>query len=127
MSVTKAIVVGLLFVNGPVTILMVAPTAAMVYANRYGLIQWDGNWQIIPAFLIGFVMAWLWWSITVPKWRLWAYTRVNDIAKLKEAAVSVRLTWPEGSQFARTEIKSKIHAQRERRLDPTQGLNDGDS
>jgi hypothetical protein len=118
-SVAKAIAVGLLFVNTPVPFLMVAPIAAMVYADKYGLTHWEGNWQIVPAFLLGFVMAWLWWSITVPKWRLWAYTRVNDIAKLKKAAVGVGLTWPDGSQFARTEIKSKNHARRERRLDPT--------
>ena len=55
----------------------------------------------------------------IPKWRLWTYQRLSDIPKLKEWAVTVGLTWPDGDLFARTEIKSRVHAELERQLDST--------
>lgn len=69
----------------------------------------------------GFVIAWLWWSVMVPRWRLWAYERVDDIAELKRAAVAVGLIWPDGWILERTEIKSKAHAARERELERRPG------
>ena len=65
----------------------------------------------------GWLLAWVWWSLAVPKWRLWAYERVADIAELKARAVTAGLTWPDGNIFTRTEIKSRAHAQRERELE----------
>jgi hypothetical protein len=65
----------------------------------------------------GFVSAWLWWSVSIPKWRLWAYEHVVDLGKLKQSAVEVGLTWPDGNFFERTEIKSTKHAAREKKLE----------
>ena len=119
MSIARAIWIGLLIVNGPVLILLCAPLVAFGYAVDHGLVPRSLNWIGLFAFLGGFVAAWLWWSLSVPKWRLWAYERVSDISKLKEWAVAVGLTWPEGHIFSRTEIKSVDHARREQQLDST--------
>ncbi len=117
-SVGKAIWRGLLVVNGPVFALLVGPLAlfALLVENHWVARQY--NWIGVALFPAGFVLAWLWWSFAVPRWRLWAYERVADIAALKRDAVAVGLTWPDGHVFGRTEIKSKAQQARERELDP---------
>lgn len=107
-SVARAVLIGTLIVNGPVFALL---AVGVVVATL--LTPQIGNWAVV-ALVIGFALAWLWWSLTVPHWRLWAYARVASIAELKSRAIAVGLTWPDGSLFARTEIKSKDHAARER-------------
>ncbi len=56
---------------------------------------------------------WLWWSLLLPRWRLWALRQVDDVADLFSEAVSVRLMWPPGHFFQLTEIKSKHHRNQE--------------
>ena len=109
-SMEKAIRTGLLVVNAPVMVLLVGPGAAAHYLVSKTPI-------VITAAAIGFVLAWLWWSVSVPRWRLWAYERVADIPQLKQRAVEVGLTWRDGSLFSRTEIKSADMVARERALD----------
>jgi hypothetical protein len=65
------------------------------------------------AFLGGFATAWLWWSLMLPKWRLWTYARVANPLAIKHKAVEAQLAWRDGSFFSRTEIKSGAHAARE--------------
>lgn len=117
-SVSKAIWRGLFLVNGPVLALLVAPMATFGLLVENGTIARDYNWFGVALFPASFVLAWLWWSFAVPRWRLWAYERVADIASLKRNAVAVGLTWPEGHVFGRTEIKSKAQKMREHELDP---------
>jgi hypothetical protein len=78
----------------------------------------DYNWVGLLVFVGGFIMAWSWWSFSVPRWRVWAYERVSDIPRLKETAVAVGLTWPDGHRFERTELKSEALRVREESLDP---------
>ena len=121
MSVPKAIWIGLLVVNGPVLLLLCGPLFAFDYLQKHGGISRSYNWVGLPLFIAGFVLAWLWWSLSVPRWRLWAYQRVSDIAALKERAIGVGLTWPDNHMFGRTEIKSPAHAAAEKELDPELG------
>lgn len=103
-TISKAVSVGSFAVNGPVLLLMVVPFLVMVKFfpdNGY----WGG--AVLAA---SFVCAWLYWSLSVPLWRLWAYARVENIAALKKAAVRVGLIWPDGHFFERTEIKSAANA-----------------
>lgn len=126
LAVFKAIAVGLLAVNGPVLLLLFGPLALLTYLEKHGSLSPSLTWIFIPVFVAGFVLAWLWWAITIPKWRLWAYERVADISALKNAAVSVGLTWPDSHLFGRTELKSKRHAAREHALDSSVDSGDGD-
>lgn len=111
---SKAIRLGLLWVNGPVLLLLFGPALVFSRLASRGIIAHSHLWLGAPVFLAGFIMAWLWWSLSVPRWRLWAYERVGDIAALKAEAVRVGLTWPDDSPFTRTEIKSQQQRQRER-------------
>ena len=64
------------------------------------------------AFVVSWPLAWLTWSLLVPRWRVWAYERVEDLDQLKMNAVSVNLIWPEGHFFERTEIRTAKQRQR---------------
>lgn len=110
-SVGRAIFAGYLFVNIPVGVLIAGPMFIVAKFIPHPGPLW------IALFPGGFLCAWLWWSIAMPKWRLWAYERVEDIGSLKKSAIDAQLTWPEGSFFERTEIKSASHAERERVLE----------
>lgn len=60
--------------------------------------------------------AWLWWSFSVPKWRLWAMERTDDWEMLEREAISDGLIWDErtlwGWLFSKTEIWSAKDRQR---------------
>lgn len=120
MPIWWAITVGLVWVNLPIIPLMLAP----MYAWLLGLVfllpegsRWSGRLDpdaglfgvaiVFGALVIGLVLAWSWWSWNVPKWRLWAYQRVDDIEKLKKAAVAVGIIWRDGHVFEKTEIRSE--------------------
>ena len=119
-SIDDAIRRGNRLVNWPVRLLLAFP-ALVVVIGRYALrIRSDNerfNIALMILFGVCFVSAWLWWSINIPKWRLWAYERVDDIPQLKRRAILANLTWADGSIFSRTEIKSHEHAARERELE----------
>ncbi len=115
-SKRMAIAVGLLFVNIPVLIIMLGPLWVFAAAIENGHIDRSYNWVGLVVFLSGFVLAWLWWSLTMPRWRVWAYERVEDISALNQSAVEVGLTWPDDHFFGKTEIKSKELKNRERDL-----------
>jgi hypothetical protein len=59
----------------------------------------------VVAFAIGFTLGWVSWSWLAPRWRVWAYARVEDVEELKQAAVDAKLVWPEDHVFSRTEIR----------------------
>jgi hypothetical protein len=118
LSVKQAIRRGLLVVNGPVLVLLLGPLGVFALLIDHRVLSRQYNWIGLPVLLAGFVLAWLWWSLSVPRWRIWAYERVENVEDLKEQAVAVGLTWPEGHLLGRTEIKSAEQAQRERELDP---------
>ena len=119
-SVGRAIAVGLVWVNGPIMFGVPAFTffvAREILGRAHHFSDIVVTVVSLAGLPVGFVLAWLWWSVTVPAWRLWAYERVDDIAALKEQAVAAGLTWPDGSAFERTEIKSQEHAEREQALE----------
>ncbi|RLA48382.1 MAG: hypothetical protein DRR42_16795, partial [Gammaproteobacteria bacterium] len=87
----RAITVGLLVVNGPVLALLLGPLWAFVAAIENGEIDRSYNWIGLVVFISGFVLAWLWWAVSVPRWRIWAYANVQDTKALKQRAIEVGL------------------------------------
>ncbi len=61
-------------------------------------------------------IPWLYWSVAVPKWRIWTLRHVDDWPGLEARAVAAMLTWPRGSTFGKTEIKSRQDRALEREL-----------
>lgn len=60
---------------------------------------------IILGLVLGSVIAWIWWSYWVVKWKLWAYTEVQDFHLLYRRAVNGKLVWPMGSVYEKTEFR----------------------
>jgi len=63
----------------------------------------------IFAFFVGIPFAWLYWSFTIPKWRVWAKKNVksSEWEDLLFAAIDGNLIWPPGHPAERTEIRTK--------------------
>jgi hypothetical protein len=54
--------------------------------------------------MLGFVLAWAWWSINVTLWRRWASSRGVDADELQWRGQEASLLWPRGHWFERTEF-----------------------
>ena len=72
---------------------------------------------MVGALGVGFVAAWIAWAVLAPRWRLWAYRRVEDVQALKADAVGMGLIWPDGHFFERTEWRSPDQAKELARLE----------
>ena len=70
-----------------------------------------------PPALVGTVVAaWLWWSWSLPRWRVWALENVEDLDAFISAAVAEQLMWPPGHLLEKTEIRSDALRRRERAI-----------
>ena len=107
-SASAAVWVGQAWINIPVFGLIFSPV------TLFGLFAWPWlNRQtgavagplLIGLFLFGICLGWLWWSVMVPRWRIWAWVRVADTDDLRQRAVRTGLIWPEGHVLERTEFR----------------------
>lgn len=60
---------------------------------------------MVLGIVASFVLAWLWWSFWVVKWKIWAYSTVQDPLSVYEAALEENLIWPRGSVWEKTELR----------------------
>ena len=87
---------------------------------------WEGqpSWFVLAwlgLLLVWTLAGWIWWALTLPRWRLWALRRVEDPRALRRWAVVTGLEWPRdhwlGALMAKTEIKGKAHALEETEIE----------
>ena len=97
LSVFKAILLGQLLINLPVTLIILCCAVLFICL--------DLNFSL--GLLTGAVLGWLYWSFAIPKWRNWALGRGIDRDQLSKWGRITLLTWKENSLFARTEFKGK--------------------
>ena len=114
-SVSAALWRGHLVVSLPVVILLIpglagGVTAGIAVGNEFGLNDASGIILSVVGLVAGMVPAWLWWSVAVPKWRLWALQHVENWPELKRRAIASGLIWPDGHIFGKTEIRSAAGA-----------------
>ena len=95
LTVAKAITVGQVCVTGGV-FLVIGLTVAV--CQIFHFLHWPA------ALILGAILAWPWWSVSVPRWRRWALAHGVDANKLQKAAVITGLVWPKGWIFEKTEI-----------------------
>jgi hypothetical protein len=112
-TAAKAVRHGLLTVNGAVMLLMFGPPALV--GGLFWLFGRSDLGGLAACIVVvpSWICAWLAWSILTPRWRVWAYQRVDNIDELKARAVEAGVIWPDGHFFERTEIRS---AEQRRRI-----------
>jgi len=70
----------------------------------------DGLWAL-ALLIISIAISWIYWSLAVTYWRIWAFSNVRNVHELQFKAVRNKLIWPPGSFFARTEISTASQRQ----------------
>ena len=109
LSPGRAVLVGSVIVNGPVLALLFGPAFA---ATRLGYADW-----FLPVLGASFFLGWAWWSFALPRWRIWAYERVESTGEVHVRALASGLVWPRGSFPERTEFQSRAMRQRQSELE----------
>ena len=102
-----AVAFGTLVVNVPVIAIIIGVTAVAI---RNGM-------NPLLSLLLGAAAGWIWWSLAVPHWRLWAYRRVASTSALQDWALTTGLVWPKGFFLERTEFKTQAHRRLEEQLE----------
>ena len=119
-SVRKAISIGTVWINLPVLPIMFAPVTLFVLFSGEALNKKASGSDLLlllGMFVLGFGLSWACWSFMVPRWRLWAWARVDDAQDLRRRAVRAGLIWPEGHVFEKTEIRTATTKLRLRELE----------
>lgn len=61
----------------------------------------------LGGFLIGAILAWLWWSFTSAAWKIDAFGNTRNVHELRQKAIREKLIYPEGHWGNKTEIWSQ--------------------
>lgn len=105
----KAMLRGTLFVYWPFIVMAIA-------ANFYFQSEVDPT----ETYLYGmgfFVLAWAWWSFSVPRWRMWLIKNVDDVLLAYKTSVKNGLMWRPGHIVESTEFKSNQQGIDARRIE----------
>jgi hypothetical protein len=102
-TVDKALKRGQLTVNVPTAALIIGGLILSTYLGATDIIA--------PAFMaiglvLSFILPYLYWSVMITQWRLWAFENVRNVHELKRRAIRGQLIWPDSSFFERTEIRT---------------------
>jgi hypothetical protein len=101
-TVDEAIAKGHRMVNYPVAGIIVGTIGLACYLGIQAILPW---WVFPLGIALSFVLGWLYWSIMITKWRLWAFENVRNVHELKKRAIQEKLIWPDGSFYEKTEIR----------------------
>ncbi|RKR85037.1 hypothetical protein BDD43_5293 [Mucilaginibacter gracilis] len=102
-TVDEALKRGHRIVNLPVTFIMVG----VMCLTAYMFVQFQPPaYFIFIGIVASFILAWLYWSVMITRWRIWAFENVSNVNELKKRAVKEKLIWKDGSFFEKTEIRT---------------------
>lgn len=116
-AVNKAVMKGQLTVNLPVFFIVMSIMGGACYLSEIELVP---PYVMVCGIFLGPLVAWVYWSFAITRWRIWAFSNVDDVHLLKERAIAGQLIWPDGSIFEKTERRTarerKLIAELEKRL-----------
>ena len=99
-TVRKAVLLGHAFVNLPVLLIIGSGiVVGHLMQPSYGMAA------PLVGLAVGIAAGWLWWSVTVPRWRKWAKRSGVDEEEMQLLAERTGLVWPKGSFFEKTEFR----------------------
>lgn len=100
---SKAIWMGIFWVNIPILPILLTP----LFLQKIVLSNNDASISVV-CFLLGFIGAWLWWSVNVSLWRRWSARKGVDPNELQYEGQSSSILWPRGHFFERTELDNIV-------------------
>jgi hypothetical protein len=71
----------------------------------------------VMGWIIALPVMWLWRSIMITKWKIWAYSNVDDVRELKKRALEKKILYSDNHFLTRTEIRTRSQAERLARLE----------
>lgn len=103
-TVNTAIKRGQLSVNLPVMLIMFSVLGLCIFLVTD---KQAPGYLILASILLAPLTGWIYWSFVITRWRIWAFTNVDNVHELKSRAISCQLIWPDGHIFEKTEIRTK--------------------
>lgn len=97
MNAKKAVALGHLLITVPVFVIILG---SFMLGSITGLVPV----LLLLLVLVSAGLAWLWWSLAIPRWRDWAHGRGADPDALQALGTKTCLVWPKGSIFEKTEL-----------------------
>ncbi len=107
-SIKSAILVGTIWVNIPVLLLLVGPSVfwlIFLSPNSTHPATLRELGMSFALLISGCWIGWMWLSLMISRWRVWAWRRVDDMRGLLLKAVRAGLIWSKGHLFERTEFR----------------------
>ncbi|MBO9561524.1 MAG: hypothetical protein J7621_02075 [Niastella sp.] len=104
-TVDQAIAKAQRTINLPVILFIVGGIAGAVYVGIQNILP---VWIIPIGIVLAIGFGWLYWSITITKWKVWAFENVRNVHELKKRAVKEKLIWSDYSFWNKTEIWSAM-------------------
>jgi len=101
---------GQIYVNVSVTLIMIVIWLLTVYLSYRVVPERYSTETMFIGLVSGFISGWLFWSLSIPKWRIWAFqnTKKTDWPELQIRAINEKLILKKDSIFNKTEIRTKI-------------------
>ena len=96
-----AVRMGKLWVNVPALLLLLGPLAAIVIADVWLPNGLQPRWLVALILTASWVLAWLWWSVAVPRWQVWAMRRAANLDDLMAQAIAAKILWSTDDRFGR--------------------------
>jgi hypothetical protein len=96
MTAEEAVKKGRLVVN--------LPPFAIMAGGLLGSATLLRNWFTVLGCVASFGIAWLYWALAVPRWRIWALRSGADPEELQLLSVNGGVAGQKGSFFEKTEL-----------------------
>lgn len=78
----------------------------------FGLQKKDLVWIWPVGISSSILLSWLFWSVRITKWKVWAFENIRNVHELKKRAIQEKLIWSDGSFFNKTEIWNREDRQK---------------
>ena len=101
-TVNQAIRKGKWEVNGPTYLIFFGGLLSSLIGGALIKSTHIMGWGSLCSIIFGI----LWWSISITKWRIWAFENVRNVHELRQEAINAQLIHPEGSWLERLEIRN---------------------
>ena len=84
---------------------MVVTIPVLLIIGLLATLGWALLGRASLGMIVGIIVAWVWWSFSVARWRDWVEANGLRPDDVQELARQTGLLWPRGSWLERTEFR----------------------